>query len=168
MRLLQAVVLGLVCSIVGWVGAVSAEEALPRVTDHAVCAPEGVAVGGYDVVSYHSASAPIPGSVAHAQEFEGLTYLFASGENLAQFAADPNRYVPKYRGWCSATLSMGNLACPDFTNFKIEHGQLLLFERIGFSNGLDVWNLDPEGSSERADGHYTRLLREAASSQDAP
>jgi hypothetical protein len=38
---------------------------------------------------------------------------------------------------------MGRLACPDYANFKIEDGRLLLFERVGFTNGRDVWNSDP-------------------------
>ena len=54
-------------------------------------------------------------------------------------------------------MSMGRLACPDFTNYKIEDGALLLFERIGFSNGLDMWNLDPAASRRNADGHFARL-----------
>ena len=56
---------------------------------------------------------------------------------------------------------MGRLACPDFTNYKIEDGQLLLFERIGFSNGLDMWNADPTTAGKNADSHFERLLREA-------
>ena len=40
---------------------------------------------------------------------------------------------------------MGRLACPDYTNFKIEDGRLLLFELTGFTNGRTVWNSDPAG-----------------------
>ncbi len=132
------------------------------ITDHAVCAPEGVALGGYDLVSYF-VDGPVMGSPAFALEHNSLTYHFVSEENQERFAASPDSYLPKYRGWCSATLSMGRLACPDFTNYKIEDGQLLLFERIGFSNGLDMWNANPVTAGKNADTHYRRLLQEARS-----
>ena len=130
------------------------------ITDHAVCAPDGVALGGYDPVAYFL-SGPQKGLQDFSAEYENLTYYFSNAENRARFIASPDSYLPKYRGWCSATLSMGRLACPDFTNYKIEDGQLLLFERIGFSNGLDMWNADPETAGRNADSHFHRLLQEA-------
>ncbi len=142
---------------------VEGEEASYLITDHAVCAPDGLALGGYDVVSYF-VDGPQIGSAEYAHPYEGLSYHFASAAHLARFKATPERYLPKYRGWCSATLAMGRLACPDFTNYKIENGQLLLFERIGFANGLDMWNADPVTAGQNADSHYQRLLRAAKSS----
>ena len=129
----------------------------PSLHDARFCAPNGIALGGYDVVSYFQASGPVPGKAALFTERNGLSYRFASQANLVAFEADPERYLPTYLGWCSATLSMGRLACPDFTNYKIENGSLLLFERIGFENGLDMWNLDPTASRRSADGHFLRL-----------
>ncbi len=67
-------------------------------------------------------------------------------------------YLPRYQGWCAATLSMGRLACPDYTNFKIEDGQLLLFELVGFTNGRSLWNSDPIGFRARADTNAIKLL----------
>ena len=137
-----------------------AEESPHLITDSAVCAPTGVALGGYDVVSYF-VDGPQLGSAEYTQVYDTLTYQFVSQAHLDRFREAPDRYLPKYRGWCSATLSMGRLACPDFTNYKIEDGQLLLFERIGFANGLDMWNADPVTAGQNADQHYQRLLNEA-------
>ena len=122
------------------------------------CAPEGIAVGGYDLVSYHKEGGPVPGLDSHSAQAGGLTYRFASAENLARFRASPAQYLPVYQGYCAATLAMGRLACPDHTNFKIEDGRLLLFEVTGFTNGKTLWESDPAGFRLRADGNFPRLV----------
>ncbi len=132
--------------------------AVPTASAQHDCAPDGVAVGGYDLVSYHQPDGPRPGQKAFEVEREGLRYRFASAENLARFEAAPDDYLPRYRGWCAATLAMGRLTCPDYTNFKIENGELLLFELVGFTNGRTVWDSDPNGFRTRADENARQLL----------
>ena len=128
-------------------------------SDPAHCATDGVAVGGFDLVSYHQPGGPVPGSATHALDLDGLTYRFKSEENLAIFRQSTERYLPVYRGWCAATLAMGRLACPDYSNYKIENGRLLLFEVTGFTNGKTLWNSDPQGFRERADLNFQRLVK---------
>ena len=131
--------------------------AVPESGQHR-CAPDGLGVGGYDLVSYHQPGGPLAGSEAFELEHQGLRYRFVSSENRDQFLAAPESYLPHYRGWCAATLSMGRLACPDYTNFKIENGDLLLFELAGFTNGRTLWDSDPLGFRQRADANATKLL----------
>ena len=123
------------------------------------CAPDGLAVGGYDLVSYHQDGGPLQGSESFEIELEGLRYRFSSQANLDTFKATPDKYLPHYRGWCAATLSMGRLACPDYTNFRIENGDLLLFELAGFTNGRTLWESDPSGFRQRADANARELLQ---------
>ncbi|MEM7099314.1 MAG: YHS domain-containing (seleno)protein [Pseudomonadota bacterium] len=130
-----------------------------NVHEIAVCAPTGIALGGYDAVSYHSASKPSPGRAEYQAQIGDLTYQFTTADNLATFQADPDRYLPSYLGWCSTNLSMGRLACPDYTNFKIENGKLLLFEHAGFTNGRDVWNSDPTLHRQQADQNFLKFSR---------
>ncbi|MEM1144010.1 MAG: YHS domain-containing (seleno)protein [Pseudomonadota bacterium] len=124
-----------------------------------VCAPDGVALGGYDVVSYHRSATPALGRADLTAKHGALLYRFASADNRAAFIAAPQRYLPSYRGWCSTNLSMGRLACPDYTNYKIEGGKLLLFERVGFTNGRDVWNSDPSLHRRQADDNWFRFSK---------
>ena len=123
------------------------------------CAPEGIAVGGYDLVSYHQDGGPVQGAEKYSAQLDGLTYLFANAANLATFRQSPAQFLPVYRGYCAATLAMGRLACPDYTNFKIEEGRLLLFEVTGFTNGKTLWNSDPADFRQRADMNYPRLVQ---------
>lgn len=123
------------------------------------CAPDGIGVGGYDLISYFDESGPAPGQVKFSVVHLGYTYLFQSALNQSAFSASPENYLPRYRGWCATTLAMGRLACPDPLNYKIENGSLLLFELVGFTNGRTVWETDPEGFRVRADGHARQLLQ---------
>ena len=127
--------------------------------DLTMCEPDGIAVGGYDVVSYRDPDGPLEGSRDHSAEHDGRTYLFASAESLETFLEDPVRYVPAYNGFCAITLSFGRVTCPEYTNFKIENDQLLLFEITGFTNGRTLWNSDAGTFRQRADDNYERLLK---------
>lgn len=126
--------------------------------DPARCAPDGVALGGYDVVSYFQQDPrPRAGRPDLAVDHEGLTYWFSEEANRQRFLSDRDRYLPEYGGWCSTNLAMGRLACPDYTNFKIEDDALLLFEHVGFTNGRDVWDADPARHRASADLNWRRL-----------
>ena len=126
--------------------------------DNHRCAPDGIGVGGYDLVSYHTDEGPRPGVAEFEVTYNGLRYRFLSAAHRDRFLAAPDDYLPHYRGWCAATLSMGRLSCPDFTNFKVEDGDLLLFELAGFTNGRTLWNSDPSGFRRRADANARKLL----------
>ena len=127
-------------------------------SDYGQCAPEGVALGGLDLVSYFEPSGPVPGNPQLTARHGGLIYRFSDPAHLKRFVDDPDTYLPTYSGWCAATLSMGRLACPDFSNYKIENGELLLFEIAGFTNGRVMWDSDPVGHRTRADQHARTLL----------
>ncbi len=131
-------------------------EFLPH--DPAECAVDGIANGGYDLVSYRQEDGPRFGSADFPAEHAGLTYLFETEANRAVFLADPERYVPAYSGWCAVTLSLGRLTCPDYTNFKIEDDRLLLFELTGFTNGQTLWNSDPAHYRGLADDNYSIVM----------
>ena len=131
-------------------------DSLPH--DPAECAPDGIAVGGYDLVSYRTDGGPRFGSADFPAEHGGLTYLFETEANRRQFREDPELYVPAYSGWCAVTLALGRLTCPDYTNFKIEDDRLLLFELTGFTNGQNLWNANPRHYRGLADDNYSIVL----------
>ncbi|MBX9606668.1 MAG: hypothetical protein K2Y51_10625 [Gammaproteobacteria bacterium] len=118
-----------------------------------------VALGGYDVVSYRTASGPVLGTTAITTVYAAHEYRFITEENRTQFLGNPGRYLPRYDGWCATSLSMGRLVVPDYTNFKLEDGSLLLFEHDGFTNGHTLWDTDPKGFRARADQHAVDLLK---------
>ena len=155
MKLFTIALLGV--GLLGMAASSYAEDTRPS-HDSNQCTDAGLALGGYDVVSYLQSDGPVVGSKDITSSHNELVYRFASAANRSLFERDPRRFLPEYRGFCAATLAMGRLACPDYTNFKIENGRLLLFELAGFTNGRTVWNSDPTRFKRRADENYERLL----------
>jgi YHS domain-containing protein len=87
---------------------------------------DGAAVGGIDVVAYHTVGKPTPGSSQFKAEYQGATWHFASAANRDLFAANPAKYAPAYGGWCAAGANKGKKVAikPEF--WKIVDGQLYL------------------------------------------
>ena len=131
---------------------------LEQSPDLDMCSPDGIAIGGYDVLSYRGDGGPQPGDPDIAAVHDGKRYLFTSADNRERFLDNPDRYVPAYNGFCAITLSFGRVTCPEYTNFKIEDDRLLLFEVTGFTNGRTLWNSDAATFRQRADANFERLL----------
>ncbi len=149
MRLFAALVSGLV-----FAHAVPAPAEGPSPThDVRRCLRGDFGLGGMDPVSYHG-GAPTPGRDAYTVDHAGIGYRFANAANREAFIANPERYLPRYAGWCAMAMALGSYTCPDYDNFQIEDGELVLFETTVFTNGRSLWNRDPKGNRERADAHY--------------
>ncbi|MEM7109977.1 MAG: YHS domain protein, partial [Bacteroidota bacterium] len=52
-----------------------------------------VALGGYDLVSYFSEEGPLSGQENLSAEYNGITYLFSSRDNLNLFIGAPKNYL---------------------------------------------------------------------------
>ena len=87
---------------------------------------DGVALGGIDVMSYHTAGKPMQGSSEFTAQYQGVTWHFASAANRDRFAATPAQYAPAYGGWCSAGASKGKKVATKPEFWKIVDGQLYL------------------------------------------
>ena len=86
----------------------------------------GLAVQGYDVISYRTNDAPLLGSADFTAEYEGATYRFVSQDNLDTFIADPARYAPAYGGFCAYGVSKGKKFEIDPTAYKVVDDVLYL------------------------------------------
>ena len=126
--------------------------------DSSMCTPDGVSLGGYDVVSYRKAGGPTLGSPELSAEHEGDTYYFSRQAHLTEFNHDPDRYVPAYSGFCAITLALGRVTCPEYTNFAIQDDHLLLFEITGFTNGRTLWNTNPSEFRSKADSNFEKII----------
>lgn len=124
------------------------------------CSPDGIAVGGYDLVAYHTENRAAKGSADWSTEYNGLLHQFSSPENLALFVASPEQYLPKFSGWCAIALAKNKLTCPDYENFAVQNGELLLFETFGFTNGRHVWDRNPVSNLQSAQKNYDRFFEQ--------
>lgn len=124
---------------------------------HNMCQPNGVAIGGYDLISYRQDGGPKMGSEKIMAAHNGLIYLFISDANRAAFLDNPEYYKPAYNGFCAVTLAFGRITCPQYENFKIENDRLLLFEVTGFTNGRTLWNSNPVDFGSKADKNFNQI-----------
>jgi YHS domain-containing protein len=97
-------------------------------------------IGGYDVVSYHTAGAPTLGKPEYSAMYQGATWQFASSENLELFKADPAKYAPAHGGWCSAGASKGKKVPTQPDLWAVVDGQLYLNSSPKAHNDLFLAN----------------------------
>ncbi len=126
-------------------------------TKHLNVDDDGIAIKGYDPVSYFISEEPQEGKESLTYEYEGATYQFASQENLDTFKADPSKYAPAYGGWCAYAVGNGYTADANPQTFKILDGKLLLFYNKFFTNTLDKWNKYEENLSKNAEQNWSEI-----------
>ena len=128
----------------------------PSVAADSVYQNGGVAIGGYDVVSYHRMQHPVEGSEELTHEWRGVTWRFANATNLRLFTADPDRYAPRYGGYCAYALARGALTPTDPNAWTIYHGKLYL----NFSAKVRAkWRADIDSHVVSADGKWPAILQ---------
>jgi YHS domain-containing protein len=90
-----------------------------------------VALKGHDPVSYFDPGKPAKGDSAIHFDFDDMRYLFSSERNRKLFAANPDRYVPQFRGLCTTGLAMGGVKVEADPNiFLVKDGKLYVFSDI--------------------------------------
>ncbi|MBL8880016.1 MAG: redoxin domain-containing protein [Phycisphaerales bacterium] len=115
------------------------------------------AINGFDPVSYVESSTATEGRQDMFSAYRGALYRFASAENRAKFAANPEKYVPAYGGWCATAMAEGRKVEIDPRNFKMTGGRLFLFYKGWRGNALADWNKDEANLTKRADEQWNKL-----------
>lgn len=94
--------------------------------DHLAVAGDGVAIRGYDPVAYFTFGKAMPGNPSFEHSWDGARWWFANAEHLELFSADPERYAPRFGGYCTGGLSLGYKIVADPENWYIADGDLHL------------------------------------------
>ena len=113
------------------------------------------AVDGYDVVAYFTQGKPVEGSSDFTTEWNGVTWRFASADNLAAFKANPEKYAPQYGGYCAWAVSQGYTAKADPDAWTIIEDKLYLnYDK----NVQATWAADIPGNIGKADSNWPKVL----------
>ncbi|MCG9899565.1 MAG: YHS domain protein [Hydrotalea sp.] len=121
---------------------------------------KGLAIKGFDPVSYFSESKAKKGSFKFTSKHNGVTYQFSTEENKKIFEANPYKYEPQYGGWCAFAMGdNGKKVEINPETFKITDGKLYLFYNAYFTNTLKSWNKDEKGLKEKADKNWQVLIK---------
>ncbi len=125
---------------------------------HANLDRAGLAVQGYDVVSYFETGEAQMGKPDLASTWRGGTYRFATPEHRAAFAADPNKYEPAYGGWCATAIAVKEEKVEiDPANFKITDGRLFLFYKGWLGDARKDWLKDEPNLIPRGDRAWAEI-----------
>ena len=117
----------------------------------------GGAIGGYDVVEYFNLSKgakAVKGKSAFSTKYQNLTWYFKSQANLDKFKASPQKYIPKYGGYCAYAIAAKNkLVGPDANAWDIVDGKLYL----NYSNKtLANWRKDTKGYISKGNTNWKK------------
>ena len=88
--------------VIGW--ALAGSPIAPVNSEH------GLAIKGYDPVSYFTTGKPTQGLTRFSTSYKGITYLFASAENRNLFVEMPEKFLPQYGGYCAFAIALNQIA----------------------------------------------------------
>jgi hypothetical protein len=115
-----------------------------------------IAIKGYDPVAYHKDGKPVKGSSEYEFKWKDAKWRFASAEHRDLFEADPERYAPRYGGYCAWAVAQGYTASVDPKNaWSIVEGKLYLNYDVEVK---EKWEKDIPGNITKADANWPGVL----------
>jgi YHS domain-containing protein len=116
---------------------------------------KGIFLKGYDTVAYFKQGKALKGNPAIESTYQGVTYLFASTANKADFDKDPTKYVPQYGGFCAYAVANGVIAAPDAAEvFTVYKGKLYIG---GNPDALKSFKTHIDENIEKADAYWRQV-----------
>ncbi len=115
---------------------------------------DGVAANGYDVVAYFDGEA-VRGIPDFSIEYRGATWYFESPDNAARFRNHPERFEPRFGGYCAYGVSQGYLVGTDPEAWSVIDGALYL----NYNPSIRTrWLSNVNGYIATAERHWPRLI----------
>jgi hypothetical protein len=119
----------------------------------------GIAIEGTDPVAYFTEGRPVKGSSQHEHRWMDAKWRFASAANRDAFAAEPERFAPRYGGYCAWAVSRGYTATIDPEAWTVHGGRLYL----NYSQGVRAqWAEDIPGNIAKGDANWPGLRAKLA------
>ena len=120
----------------------------------------GVALRGDDAVALATGLEITPGHAKFTYERDGVAYYFSTKETMMKFAANPEKYMPQYGGFCAFGVAIGKKldASPRFAD--IVDGKLYVFlNAVAFQKYKD----DKAGTLAKAEQNWPAMHHVAVS-----
>ena len=118
---------------------------------------KNIAIGGYDVVSYHELiqSPARIWNASYVTIYNWVEYRFRNKRNKETFDANPELYIPQYGGFCATAMSEWNAVPVDPETFLIQDSKLYLFYNdITWNNTLHERQSNLDKRKEIADKNW--------------
>ena len=114
-------------------------------------AASDTAIKGYDPVAYFVAGKAMKGSESFTYQWHDLTWHFQSSEHRDMFAAAPEKFAPRYDGYCAWAMTEKRKAITDPEVWKIVDGKLYLNCSLA---AYEKWRRDIPGNIAKADANW--------------
>lgn len=88
-----------------------------------IFAPSGIALNGYDVVTFYEKK-PMIGNDTITAEWKGVKWYFTNEAHKNSFLQNPELYEPQVGGWCAYGASRGYKAPTEAITFAIFNDKL--------------------------------------------
>ena len=113
-----------------------------------------VAIKGYDTVAYFTEGKARKGKTEFSASWNNAEWHFASPDHRDLFAADPERYVPQFGGFCARGIIKGKRVAADPEAWTIVDGKLY----IKFNETVrDDWRKSPAENIQKAEEKWVRF-----------
>ncbi len=118
----------------------------------------GVAIEGYDPVTYFIEPEPRQGMPDYEYVWSGVSWYFVSAANRDVFARDPAIYAPQYGGHCVMSLSRGYLSDGKPRLYTIEGLRLYFFYSTANRDAFLMRKSEAVGQAEANWGSLSKGL----------
>jgi YHS domain-containing protein len=115
---------------------------------------KGVAIKGYDPVAYFTLSRPVKGDKDSTVSWMGAMWRFSSAEHRGLFEKNPEKYAPRYGGYCAYGVANNYLVRIDPKAWTVYEGRLYLNYSLKVR---EQWKEDIPGNIKKADGNWPAL-----------
>ena len=117
-----------------------------------------LALRGSDAVHLATDTTVAAGDATFTYDHDGVSYYFATQETRDRFAADPDRYLPQYGGFCAFGVAVAKKLDADPHFADIVDGKLYVFlNALAYGKYLE----DKAGTLAKAEANWPAMHRVA-------
>jgi hypothetical protein len=127
-------------------GQAARSQPIPAINNEA-----GLALKGHDPVAYFTDHRSLRGDGRLRAQWHGVTWRFVSAAHRDIFLATPERYAPRYGGFCAFAIAHDWIADIDPDQWAVVDGKLYL--NNSFFSQL-AWNFDRRGNIKAGDRNW--------------
>ena len=117
---------------------------------------DNVAIRGFDSVAYFTIGRPTQGVREFTFHWRDANWQFANSKHLNMFADNPERYAPKFGGFCAMAMTQGVLKVIDPQAWTVVDGKLYLNFSV---SGRDKFREDLGENIAKSEAHWVELLK---------
>jgi hypothetical protein len=117
----------------------------------------GVAIKGYDTVAYFTEERAIKGKREFEFSWQNAHWHFVSATHRDMFAANPERYAPKFGGFCAMGVTRAKLFVADPEAWTIVDGKLYM----KFNKATrDRWRPNKAENIKKAEENWAKMSKQ--------